>query len=198
MKKVIPLLILLGGAISGFSQGTVTFQNSVAFGTIDPTGGAHLVYDVNSPLNPATGVGLTDSTYVAELYAGTSAASLAPLTTSISRFRQSTSSNKGKWAATGINGPNDPLTLPGLNSGDIAFLQVKVWNLASGSSFESAVGGKAGASSVFTYKVPPAGDLLLTDFYMENLQAFALVPEPSAIALGVMGVAGLLLIRRRK
>ena len=81
------------------------------------------------------------------------------------------------------------------------FLAVKVWDFdANGgvtSSFETATGAK-GSSAVFTYKVPvptaPSGD-----FFMENLQAFALtVPEPSAIALGIMGVAGLMLIRRRK
>jgi hypothetical protein len=37
-----------------------------------------------------------------------------------------------------------------------------------------------------------------TDTLMVNLRAFAVVPEPSTIALGVLGLGALLLFRRRK
>jgi len=186
MKKLIPLLILLGGAVSGFSQGTVAFQNFVGFQTTDPTGGAHLVYNPGTVVFDPTsaGTGLRGTQYVAELYAGTDAGSLVPLTTSVSRFRSTTSTAKGKWGtATLANLPNDAIVLPQNNFGSTAFLQVKVWDLNTGASFETA-SGLTGASSVFTYKVPVAGDTFIPNYFMENLQAFALVPEPSAIALG--------------
>jgi hypothetical protein len=41
---------------------------------------------------------------------------------------------------------------------------------------------------------PPAAG----DFLMANFRAFAVVPEPSTIALGVLGLGALLLFRRRK
>ena len=209
MKSSIALFLLTVGTLTASAQGTVTFQNGVAFQTPDPTGGNRLVYDCGSPLDPVNGVGLTGTQYVAELYAGTSAGSLAPVTASPSRFRNSTTSpsNRGKWNTFTIDlTPNATMPIPGINPGDTAFLQVKWWDWnANGgttalgsSSFETKVTGPYGISQVFTYKVPPLGDLVPGDYFMEGLQAFALVPEPSAIALGVLGMAGLLLIRRRK
>src|SRR5438477_12944957 len=177
------LLAIAGSTCSG--QGSVTFRNGVAFQTPDPTGGNRLVYDCGSPLDPVNGVALTGTQFVAELYAGTSAASLTPVTASISRFRSSTMASKGKWDLQTVNGvANDPLVLPGNNFGTTAFLQVKVWNYdANGgpiSSFETAFGAKE-QSIVFTYKVPIAGDPLLGDYYMEGFQAFGSIscPEPS-------------------
>jgi hypothetical protein len=43
MRKIAPLFVLFG-ALTAFSQGTVTFLNNVAFQTPDPTGGNRLVY----------------------------------------------------------------------------------------------------------------------------------------------------------
>ena len=198
MRELIPLLILLGGAASGFSQGQVSFQNFVIFQTPDPTGCNRLVYVDN-----IGGTGLSGTQYVAELYAGADANSLAPVTASLSRFRGTTTSNKGKWATSGVFGPNDFVNLPAAwQNGQTIVLQVKVWNYGDGSgangTFETAGGGK-GQCPTFTYKIPPVGDTTVSDFFMEGCQAFAFtVPEPSVIALGILGITGLLLIRRRK
>jgi len=192
MNKTITLFLLLLASLTGRAQGLVTFQNSVAFQTVDPTGAAHLIYGCDGPL--------TGTQYVAELYAGADMASLTPVTASISRFRSTTSANKGKWANTGIYGPNDFVALPApLVPGAIASLQVKVWDFSTGPTYEGAT-GFALASSVFTYKVPPFGDNFPADFYMEGLQGVALVgcPEPSAIALGLLGFGGLLMFGRRQ
>jgi hypothetical protein len=204
MKKLIPLFILLGGAASVFAQGQVDFRNTEAFATTDPASatGNRLVYAVGSPLNAATGVGLTGTNYVAQLYAGADAGSLSPVTTSISRFRNTTSTAKGKWGLqTILVAANNPLTLPNNDFGTTAFLKVVVWdfdlNGGLAGNYATANGNK-GESAVFTYKVPVAGDLVPGDYFMEGMGSFALVPEPSAIALSIMGVAGLLLIRRRK
>src|SRR5207249_1815490 len=102
MKKLMPILGLLGGAVTALAQGTVTFQNSVAFQTPDPTGGARRVYEVGSPLDLIAGVGLVGTQFVAELYTGGGANSLAPLTLSISRFRATTTAFPGFWANVGI------------------------------------------------------------------------------------------------
>ena len=63
-----------------------------------------------------------------------------------------------------------------------------------------AAGKPHGGSDVFTYtqieSVPP----LPSDQFMWGFRAFAfttVTPEPSVVALGLLGIAGLLLIRRR-
>ena len=166
------------------------------FSTPDPTGGDRRVYDVGSPLDPIRGVGLTGTQYVAELYAGSDAASLAPVSASISRFRSTTTAFPGWWSgATIYDTPNANIVLPGFLPGDVATLQVRVWDISAFSSYEDAVGkGVTGASVAFMYAVPTAGPSQA--FYMEGLQAFALVPEPSVIALSLLGFAGTMLIWR--
>ena len=75
-----------------------------------------------------------------------------------------------------------------------------MWDLNLFPTYEAAVAGGtfAARSAPFSFTAAdPAG--LPSTFVMEGFQSFAcLCPEPSAIALGIMGVAGLLLIRRRK
>src|SRR3989441_12031227 len=167
MRILMVLLVLAATGSMGLAQGIVAFQNSVVFQYPDATGGDRLVYDVGSPLDPVSGVGLTGTQYVAELYVEADAGSLTPLTASISRFRSTTTANKGKWAATGIYGPNDPVLLPGFFPGSIATLQVKVWNYDFGTSFEQKTGGFYLQSLMFTYKVPNPSDAPAS-FYMEN------------------------------
>src|SRR3954466_2499554 len=95
MKTFCSLLLLLMEVSSGSAQGLVTFEKSVQFTTLDPTGGNRLVYQVTS--EGTQRVPLAGPQFVAELYAGTDAGSLAPVTSSISRFRATTSVNAGKW-----------------------------------------------------------------------------------------------------
>src|SRR5947207_6689807 len=136
MKKLTAALLLLTGAASALPQGSVTFQNCVVFNLPDPTGGNRLVYDVGSPLDPVAGVGLTGTQYVAELFVGANASSLTPVTDSISRFRSTTTANKGCWASTGIYGQNDFLMLPGFDINSIPILQVTAWDFGLLPTFE--------------------------------------------------------------
>jgi len=78
--------------------------------------------------------------------------------------------------------------------------QVVVWDSTTGSSYESAT--VRGQSAVFTFVQRFAGGgsppPITSDTQLLQMHGFAIVPEPSAIALSVLGVAGLLLFRRRK
>jgi hypothetical protein len=73
---------------------------------------------------------------------------------------------------------------------------MRAWEAAKGASYEAAVagGGIYGSSLPVSLALsnPPAAP---TD--MVGLAAFSLVPEPSTMALGVLGVAALLLRRRQ-
>ncbi len=196
MKTFTPLLILAVTVSISYGQGLVTFRNSVAFQTPDPTGGNRLVYDCGSPLDPVTGVGLVGTQYVAELYVGADASSLMPLTASISRFRSTTTQNKGKWATTGIYGPNDFIVLPGFLPGETVVLDVKIWDFTTATSYEAAF-GKTMASTPFPYRIPAPPEPPFA-FYMEGFQAMACVPEPSVVVLSLLGFAGLLAMARTK
>jgi len=186
MKKLVTILTLAGAVASGFAQGTVNFANNVAFQT---AADRHVYFnDMSTTNNWVTGTNI-----VAQLFYGASAGSLTPLSTIPRTFRLTTTTIPGTW-----NGATR--TFQGFNIGDIVTLQVRVWDSTKGTDIASsqAGGGFAGQSDTFTYLVPPAGSPSFA-YFTENLRAFAItVPEPSAVALGVLGVAGLLLIRRRK
>lgn len=189
MRKLIALFAVTVVAASALAQGQVDFQNRLF-----NTAGDRLVYNTV----PSGGAALVGTSFVAQLYFGAQgapenslvAASLAPI-----RFRAATTTYPGTWgAAPGY------ATLAGIAIGQTATLQVRVWDsVAFPAGYDAAVagGGTRGASALFDYTVPAAGSPPAS-YYMENFTRFNLVPEPSTIALGVLGLAGLLFIRRRK
>jgi hypothetical protein len=74
-------------------------------------------------------------------------------------------------------------------------VQMRAWDAAGGTSYEAALaaGKLVGSSAAITVKltVTPA-----TPADMSGIASFSLVPEPSTLALGVLGAAALLLRRR--
>ena len=179
MKKLIPLAVLLAGATGVFAQ-TVDFNNTRTFTTTAD----RRVYGIDR-VTPLVG---TD--YMAQLYYGANAGSLNPVTSAPVRFRNvpSTDALAGTWGGV-------TRTLTGFNAGDIVTLQVWAWTGAGGATYATAL--EKGTSVTFTYQIPPGGSLP-TAYYIEGLRSFSLVPEPSIIALGVIGVGALFMLRRRK
>ena len=177
-------LFIICGLISSFTvcaQTVVDFNNLRAF----VTPGDRLIYDYPS------GVPLVGTNYVAQLYYGTDAASLVPVTTAPARFRVPTTTAPGTWS-----GGNRTLT--GFTAGMTATLQVAVWDSNFGLTFDQAraAGAFWGLSQPFTYTIPSAGAPPAA-YYMENFRGFVLIPEPSTIGLGVLGAVGLFVFRRR-
>lgn len=174
MKKVIIALAALIATAAAYGQGTVQFNNRIV-GTVDAR--------VFMP-DKTTGVG---ADFTAQLYAGTSASSLTAVTP-VTTFRTSSA------AAAGYVTPVD-VTIPGIAGGSTAFIQMKVWDGASFASPKSAF-GQSGVIPVVLGGggVPPAPAAALAGLATFNLTA---VPEPSTIALGALGVAALLLRRRK-
>jgi len=198
MKKLIAVAVLAMATVAGWAQGTVDFRNSgVSFPVVadrlvyaDRVGGTKLI-------QPEDG----SSQWVAALFyvkgsqgdehdmvqAGSAATMRGPVTTS-----------PGAWSNAGLPDGNNRV-LQGVVGGETATLQVRVWDAKAFGSWAEAVagGGMWGASAHWDYTVP-TGTAPPSDYYLNGLRAFALVPEPSVIALGVLGAAGLLLFRRRK
>jgi hypothetical protein len=191
MKKLIPFLALTVLATGAYAQGVITFANNVI------TTSTPYVLDT-------AGARLTGTQYAAQLYYGASASSLAAHTAAPNRFRAAGSSLAGTWSTT--TGANRTLTGGGPTVP--VFAQVRVWDLNAFATYEAAVagGGIVGNSTIFTYTQRLSSPPATTDTYMTDAAGnplfggfqIAIVPEPSVIGLGIIGVGALFMLRRRK
>jgi hypothetical protein len=179
------LMLVAAMALPALGQGTLNFAT---VGTAVGGSGAKVT---------DAGVGVTGANYFAQLYFSTSQnGSYTAIDASKTGFRTG--------AAAGFVVPLQ-VAVPGQLPGSTGvWVQMRAWEGAAGSSYESvaAANGKVGISNninVGALGGTPAGGLPITDPNLTGLTGFALVavPEPSTIALGLLGVAGLL-IRRRK
>jgi len=190
MKKLLLTAVAMMVALGAFAQGTVNLQNNnSSLVYLDALGGTRA---------PA------GSTYnVAIYYApdGTTAEDAFVMVGNPAGF--STSFALGGVFVGGTR------TVPTATPGGFAQIQVRGWETAYGTSYESVYGtaGRVGKSNILRIDtgdpttVPPGSATSLTAGTAPNaLTPFvlAVVPEPSAIALGVLGAGALLLLRRRK
>lgn len=172
-------------ALPAIGQGTFTFLNT-ATGT-GVTGG--------SPVTDSLGVKVAGTGYWAQMYSSaTEFGTYAVLGTPVN-FRTG--------AAAGFVNVST-VAVPGALPGTQVWVQMRAWAGGAGSSYETALAtdGKGVSNVVQTGLLggtDPAGGPPFTAPYMTGIQGFALVvvPEPSTIALGVLGL-GLLAFRRRK
>jgi len=216
MKKLFAVAIMGLTAVSGWAQGTITFQNGGL--TFSPVAN-RFVY-ASGPVGPGDATDaarrLTGTNFCAGLWfvagagnagqlaggrGGVQAVNTVATSSSLFNFRASTTAdaNKGTWVPVGGNS----FALAGVDAGASATLQVRVWDYVAFGRSEAgylaalSAGGGVGYSAPFDYTVPTAGSTP-DKYYLNGLQAFVLVPEPSTIALGVLGAASLLFLRRRK
>ena len=184
MKKLLLLAAFSLLAIGAYAQGNVNFAN-VGVG-------------VNAPVtNGLTGAKATGSEAGVQLYwgpAGTADSSL--LTTNGLTGGRVTSFLTGAQAGYFTGGS---VIVNGAAGGTVVTLQVRGWLTSGGAtSWETAAPNLRGASSLiqFTLGTPPA-----TAPNIAALQPFTIgtvVPEPSSIALGLLGLGAVALFRRRK
>lgn len=195
MKKLTLTALAFAACVQvAFSQGSVNFNNTGTFATT-----ADRAVYANGVVG---GVKLVNSNYVAALYWGRTADAL-------NAFAVRAIGNETLDQAWGVMRAVDPATsaagtwaggtrfFVGANTGDNLFLQVRVWDLTRGATYDQVSDAFRGHSDVFPFLVPAATDA--TGLKPNNLRAFAVgVPEPSTIALGVLGLGSLLLFRRKK
>jgi hypothetical protein len=187
-KMIISALVCVLTAASALAQGQINFGN------LAPASG------VNAPVFLDGGtVRLDGPTYMAELMAGPDAGSLTA--------RGTTAFLSGGGAGY-ING--GVMTLTGIPGGTAAFIQIRVWNTTAGANYAAALAaGQAGmanaygSSTVFSVVTgnpagsPPTNPANLVGLTSFNLNS-GIIPEPSTFVLAGLGIASLLLFRRRK
>ncbi len=181
MKKIIALFALMVGLVSTtYGQGNLIFGNLVPDQSVIAP-----VFNVDGT-TPLAGTGFSVQLFYGT--AGTPESSLIALGSPIS-FQT------GGFA--GYFGGNS-VQIPGVPAGSQAQLQVRAWDNAGGTitSFNSAL--VRGTSTSFLSPAL-AVDLAPSIPAMTGLTSFQLaaVPEPTTIALGVLGGLGLLARRRR-
>jgi hypothetical protein len=114
---------------------------------------------------------------------------LSAHTAAPSRFSP-TASGAGTWIG------NDR-TLTGFAPGQTVAMQVVVWDMRSGSTYENAA--LRAASRVFTYTVPLDPLAPPAAYFMEGFGGFnglSFVPEPWVTGLALVGAGALFMLRR--
>jgi hypothetical protein len=186
MKKTILALVSVVAAVGAMAQGSVNFANRVT------------AVGLSAPVTDAmTGTPLAGDAYLATLYWGTSADSLAPVTAIVGGVDTPLAQ---KFATAGFFVGGKTL-IKGAAEGAAIFVQVRAWEKSAGATYEAAEAalGKVGKSN--TFQVTLGGDNLSppqTPANMVGLTSFtiAAIPEPSVLALGALGAFALILRRK--
>jgi hypothetical protein len=180
MKKLLVTLAAVLVSVSSFAQGTVIFNNRTQSGDAP----------VSRPDGTGAGAGITAQLYLVPAGGGTPVP-LTPTTT----FRSTSAA--AAYFVTAI----DEFAVTGVLPGQPATLRLRAWETAAGSyEVASAGGGLWGQSNDVTISQlggTPVGGAPIPTPSLNGLQGFALIPEPSTMALGILGAAALL-FRRRK
>lgn len=202
MKKLFVTMALAGFAASSFAQGTV---GAVGYSN---TGKAIYGVKASDPLAQASGDAadysgrdkLAGTTHTAELWYQVGAG----------EWKAVANSQKGFATAAGAGlirgGKTD---IAGTIGGDLVNLQIRVWDNKGGTvtSWAAVLANDnvaRGMSGIISNYQLGGADALNTPIVQKGLQTVGLqsfglyiVPEPSVIALGALGL-GALLLRRRK
>jgi len=223
-KSLTGVVVLLAGAFVAHSQGTVGFGNYTSFSPGSymyvTLNGTKIGGTTGTPVGPASAAIANGDDWTVELYgaagSGVAASGLSPLidgsianNTTIpvmANLADGTSdSTVGTWYSGAFG------NVPGTFNGGAATVQVYAWYNDGGTigSYSAAVaaGQPAGFSSTanvaslggqFSGAAPPPPGLpAALPGGMGNI-ALTTVPEPSTIALGVMGASAFLMRLRKK
>jgi hypothetical protein len=204
LKKFIVTVALMGVTAYSYSQGTVDFDTKAV--------GARVSYTVQfqpgslfaSGNNPVNGTAFYGQLYAAA-GAGALEATLQPVGTRLG-FRGA----GGQGVNAGYLQDLEPVTVTPTGGGP-ATIQLRAWTgadttyeIAEVAALAGTPGYGAGKSALTTLAATgnPNGTPPTTQVPLDGLTGFSFqvnnIPEPSTVALGVLGAAALLFARRRK
>ncbi len=169
--RTVAFLLFTARVVHG--QGTINFVNRIT-GTVDAP-----VFDTDGR------TGLAGTAYLAQLYAGPTAGAIEAVGRSVT-FR--TGSAAG-YFDTSVNSTRE---IPGVSVGGLAYVQVRAWEAAMGSTFEAAVaaGGRHGSTPVFSVLtggglIPPKPLVGLTSFSLTLDTGPVIRTQPASVAVGL-------------
>jgi hypothetical protein len=221
-KSITGVVALLAGAFVAHSQGTVQLGNYLVLSTyiyVSLSVSGHNLGNVGGSTATTTGTPSSDigngNDWTVQLYGATGAgdapASLSPLlnenglpaTANLESGGASGDTLPGTWASA------DYAEIPGGGNGQTATVQLYAWYNDGGmyTSYSAAAavpngaiptGFSAAANDVTGGSGAPAGTPTTLPSGMGNIVVSSTVPEPSTIALGVMGASAFLLRLRKK
>jgi hypothetical protein len=173
-KSILTTTFLIAGAIGLLAQGVVSVDNNpYSFANSIESGGTEnylmLGYD---------GLPVVNSSWSVQLFEGTTARG--------ARLNFYGDAFPGVWDAA--SDPFGGARSLGVAGGVQTSLSIAVYDGA---------GTEIARSNPFNYTPPTSPTPAPTDLLMANFRGFQ-VPEPSTVALGVLGLGALLLFRRRK
>jgi hypothetical protein len=182
MKKLLVTLTAVLVSVSTFGQGTIVFNNRT--GPIDAP--------VRRPDGTGAGAGISAQLF---LVTGAPGAETYTALTPATTFRTTSPA-----AAFYVN--QQTVSVPTVAPGSSATVVMRAWE---GTSYDAAAGGngmlfgQSGAVTISLGGTPAGGGAPLPDAILTGLTGFNLtaIPEPSTLALGLLGAAALL-YRRRK
>lgn len=176
MKTLLVAAALGLTAIGAMAQGQFTFGNRV------------LASGIDAPIKDDKGVLIAFDNFVVQPWFGMAADSLAPVGTELFTINPSRPGYISTVLVT--------TTLPGKTAG---FAAIAAWEKGYASMADAEKAGKLfGISAAVPVTLVQAPDLPGSSAAMVGLQGFSLaaIPEPSTLALGVLGLTALFLRRR--
>ena len=198
MKKLLLTAAAVLATLNMYAQGTA--QGIVNFATVGVTDDRRIW--VNTTGNVMEG-SKAAAGYVVALYWGPAGSVTDAGFTQIgpAALFLTTATTSGTF-----NGGGRTITYPGTVGGAVLSLQARAWNTAGGATWEEALlnpQGQVGKGRPFDMDtkdpaIPTEQPPTVGQNAGWNGFAITPVPEPSAIALGLLGVGTLLMLRRRK
>lgn len=202
MKKLATLFgMMVVGLGTALSQGTIDFHNPNTFPVTvrDGAGNVTTIGSAGSPLGP--------SSVRVGLFIGANGAPFSSMT----MVGLATNSPASTPLFVGTFNGGTSFAVPGRNNGDQVSFAFAAWSISTGAltyqdaliaptgyvSFTPVVGNGYTLKGGATLPDPTWGTPTLAQPWLVNGLQLQAVPEPSTIALGLLGAAALL-IRRRK
>ena len=179
-KKLVVSLVGMTVAIGALAQGSLDFRNRNS--TVTPTIDAP-VFDVDGTTR------LSGAGFLAQLYFSTSSTGVGAIEVSGTPAPFRTGAGAGYWDY----GADFTRIVSGVAPGVAGFFQVRVWEAAAG-SFAAAQGGagKWTWSNGGGWLPITLGGSGSPPSVPSPLVGLTFIPEPSAVVLGLLGVAALL------
>lgn len=189
MKRTLVTLAIVGIAAGAFAQGQVVFKNLFS---ATP---APLIYLPDSTTKVPVNAGATAQAYAVDLYYGAAGVVNPNSLTSLGIMTYFSTTSAGYFSRTQV------ATIPGIPGDSTATLQIRAWETKGiYNTYAAALAGATGAVGEGNLVQVVLKEAPNTPLNMVGIQPMILhpVPEPTVAAIAGLGLASMLILRRKK